>query len=169
MGQWCHRTAELDFHNRLPLFVHPTLGWTHIKGASPNPLQLARIRHMVDIYKNFVRPFHPTSRIYHHTPVVRGLDPHGWGVLELASQDRTRALVGLFRLSDPAEPEYVLRLRGVDASRRYRVTFDNTGESVVLDGFTLVKVGVPVRLETALTSELFLVEPADVERPGKGI
>jgi len=160
MGQFLHRTAELDFHNRLPLFVHPTVGWTHLLGSNPNPEQLARAKHHLDIYKNFVRPFHATSRIYHHTPVVKGLDPHGWGVLELAARDRTRAMVGLFRLSDPAEPEYLLRLRGVDIGRRYRVTFDNTGESAVLDGFTLVKVGIPIRLETALTSELLLVEPA---------
>ncbi|NLG52120.1 MAG: hypothetical protein GX552_18580, partial [Chloroflexi bacterium] len=139
----------------------PTLGWTHVLGAEPNPLQIANIRHMVDIYKNFVRPFHATSRIYHHTPVVKGFDPHGWGVLELAARDKSRAIVGLFRLSDPAEPEYLLRMRGIDLSRRYRVTFDNSGETVVLDGFTLAKQGLPIRLDSPLTSELLLVEAAD--------
>jgi len=161
MGQWLHRTAELDFHNRLPLFVHPTLGWTHVLGAKPNPLQITSCRHMTDIYKHFVRPFHATSRIYHHTPVVKGFDPQGWGVLELAARDKSRAIVGLFRLSDPAEPEYLLRMRGIDLSRRYRVTFDNSGETVALDGFTLAKQGLPIRLETPLTSELLLVEAAD--------
>jgi alpha-galactosidase len=161
MGQWLHRTAELDFHCRLPLFVHPTMGWTHLIGAKPNPLQLARVKRQVEIYKTFVRPFHATSRIYHHTPVVSGLEPRGWGVLEIAARDRGRALVGLFRLSDPAEPEYLLRLRGLDMGRRYQVTFDNSGDKVVLDGYTLVKAGVPIRLETALTSELLLVEAVE--------
>lgn len=158
MGQWGHRTAELDFQLRLLLFVHPTLGWFHLQGARPNPEQLARVRHMVDLYKNFVRPFHETSRIYHHTPVIKGFDPHGWGVLELASEDRNRAIAGVFRLSDPAEPEYLLRLRGINVGQRYRVTFDNTAETCILDGFVLSKVGIPVRLETALTSELLIVE-----------
>jgi len=159
LGQSLHRTAELDFHCRLPLLVHPSLGWTtHLLGANPNPVHLARMKHAIGIYKSFVRPFHSTSRIYHHTPVVKGFDPSGWGVLELAARDRTRAVVGLFRLSDPAADEYLLRLRGIDLSRRYRVTFDNSGETAILDGYTLVKVGVPVRLETALTSELLLVE-----------
>lgn len=158
MGQSGQRTATLDFQLRLLLFVHPTIGWLHIRGANPNPVQLARVKHMVDLYKGFVRPIHETSRIYHHTPVVKGFDPCGWGVLELAAQDRTRAIAGLFRLSDPAEPEYLLRLRGIDLSQRYRVTFDNTGESCLLDGYTLCKVGVPIRLEAALTSELLIVE-----------
>jgi alpha-galactosidase len=161
MGQWCHRTAELDFQFRLALFVHPTLAWFHLKGASPNPTQLARIRHMVEIYKSFVRPMHRTSRVYHHTPVAEGYDPHGWGVLELASRDRTRAMAGLFRLSDPAEPTYVLRLRGIDAGKSYQVTFDNSGDTCILDGYTLSRVGIAVRLESALTSELLLVERAD--------
>jgi len=161
MGQSGQRAAELDFQARLLLFVHPTIGWLHIRGARPNPLQLARVRHMVELYKQFVRPFHATSRIYHHTPVVEGFEPHGWGVIELAAQDRSRALTGLFRLGDPAEPAYLLRFRGLDLGRRYRVTFDNSGDCVELDGFTLTRVGVPVRLESALTSELLLVEAID--------
>jgi alpha-galactosidase len=113
---------------------------------------------MIELYKQFVRPFHATSRIYHHTPVVEGFEPHGWGVIELAAQDRSRVIAGLFRLSDPAEPAYLLRFRGLDVGRRYRVTFDNSGDRVELDGFTLTHTGVPVRLESALTSELLLVE-----------
>jgi alpha-galactosidase len=158
MGQSGQRAAELDFQARLLLFVHPTIGWLHIRGARPNPLQLARVRHMVELYKQFVRPFHATSRIYHHTPVVEGFEPHGWGVIELAAHDRSRALAGLFRLGDPAESTYLLRFRGLDLGRRYRVTFDNSGDCGELDGFTLTRVGVPVRLESALTSELLLVE-----------
>lgn len=96
----CFRAAELDFQTRLTLFAHPPFGYTHATGSRPNPLQLARLRHTVELYKAFVRPFHRSSRIYHRTPVVEGLDPHGWGVLELASRDRQRAVAGLFRLSD---------------------------------------------------------------------
>lgn len=158
MGQAAQRSADLDFQFRLPLFVHPTINWFYLKDATPNPTQLARIKHMVDIYKNFVRPMQRSSRIYHHTPVVTGFEPCGWGVLELASRDRTRALAGLFRLSDPAEPEYLLRLRGIDPGQRYRVTFDNTAQTCILEGFTLSQIGTPVRLETALTSELLVVE-----------
>ncbi|MHB0859304.1 MAG: GH36 C-terminal domain-containing protein, partial [Anaerolineae bacterium] len=153
--------GELDFQNRLTLFVHCTYGWPQLYGAKPNTVNMEKVKHVIALYKDFVRPFQTTGRMYHHTPEVKGYDPSGWGVLELASRDRTKAVAGLFRLSDPAEPEYVFRFRGIDIGRRYRVTFDNTGDVTELDGYTLVKVGMPIRLEAALTSELLLVEAID--------
>ena len=121
----------------------------------------ARVRHWVALYRDFVRPFMSTGRIYHHTPEVSGPDPQGWGVLELASADRARGICGLFQLSAPTEPEYLLRLRGLDVSRRYRVTWDNSGQACELDGLTLMKRGLTVRLEGALTSELLTCEALD--------
>jgi hypothetical protein len=130
-------------------------------GSAPNPLFMRRIKHWLSLYKDFVRPYIATSRIYHHTPVVSGFDPHGWGVLELASEDRTRDVCGLFQLSAPTKPDYELRLRGLDTSRRYRVTFDNSGQTNVVDGFSLTKTGITVRLEGALTSELIVLEAVE--------
>jgi hypothetical protein len=87
-----------------------------------------------------------------------GPEPKGWGVLELASADRTRGIAGIFQLSDPRKPDYLLRLRGLDVGRRYRVTWDNTGQACEVDGFTLMKQGITVSLPGALTSELLLFE-----------
>jgi alpha-galactosidase len=157
-GQDGQTAAEFDFQARLLLFLQPKFGFLYPAGAQPNPIFMQRIKHWVDLYKNFVRPFIDTSRIYHHTPEVSGLDPQGWGVLELASEDRSRAICGLFQLSAPTHPEYELRLRGLDVSRRYRVTFDNSGQSTVVDGFVLMEQGITVRLSGALTSELLVLE-----------
>ena len=157
-GQAGHTTADFDFQSRLLLFVRPTLAFFYPLGSQANPLMIERSRHWLDLYKNFVRPFMNTGRIYHHTPVVNGPEPKGWGVLELASADRRRGICGLFQLSDPSQPEYLLRLRGLDLSRRYRVTWDSSGQSCEVDGFTLMKQGLTVRLEGALTSELLLFE-----------
>ena len=79
-------------------------------------------------------------------------------MLELASADRTRAICGLFQLAAPTTPEYTVRLRGLDCARRYRVTFDNAGQSCEVDGVTLMQQGLTIRLAGALTSELLLVE-----------
>jgi len=159
MGQAGQRRGELDLQARRMLFGHPTVSaWSHLCGLPANSEQMARIRHVIDLYKRLVRPMQRTSRIYHHTPELPGFDPHGWAVLELASADRQRAIAGLFRLSDPAEPAYRLCFRGLDLSRRYAVTWDNSGDRCILDGYTLTKEGVPVRLEAALTSELLIVE-----------
>lgn len=161
MGQSGHLRADLDFQARLVLIVHPTLGWINPIGSRPNPVQLARIRHAVDLYKTFVRPFHRTSRVYHHTPTASGREPQGWGALELAAEDRSRAIAGVFRLSGPTTDTYVLRPRGLDGSRRYRLTSDNAGASTEVDGWTVATSGITIRLASALTSELLLFEAID--------
>ena len=162
-GQAGHTTAELDFQLRTILFMRPTFGGMGFQpgGAPWNPILLGRLKHAVSLYKDFVRPIMPTGRIYHHTPVMAGPDPNGWGVLELASRDRTRGMCALFQLSAPTEPEYLLRPRGLDVSKTYRVTFDNAGQSAEIAGATLATHGITVRLEGALTSELLLFEEAE--------
>ena len=155
-GQSGHTAGDYDFQSRLLLFVRPNSSFIYPLGSQPNPLVMARSRHWLGLYRNFVRPMMATGRIYHHTPMVDQPDPHGWGVLELASEDRLCGICGLFQLSAPSEPEFLLKLRGLDASRRYRVTWDNSGQSAEVDGFVLMKQGLTVRLEGALTSELLL-------------
>ena len=157
-GQSGHTAAGYAFQWRTVVFMQPKLAFLYPLGAPPNPEFMERTKHWVDLYKNFIRPFMSASRVYHHTPEVGGLDPHGWGVLEMASEDRTRAICGLFQLAAPTTAEYRLRFRGLDRARRYRVTFDNSGESVPLDGYTLMEEGVTVRLEGALTSELLICQ-----------
>jgi alpha-galactosidase len=157
-GQDGHIAGDIDFQARLLLFVRPTFGFLSPVGGTMNPVQAARIKHMLDLYKSFVRPFMAEGRIYHHTPTFDGPEPQGWGVLELASHDRTKGIAGIFQLADPQGSEYLLRLRGLDVGRRYRVTWDNSGQSCEVDGFALMKQGVPVRLEGALTSELLIFQ-----------
>lgn len=157
-GQSGHTAAELDFQWRLLLFCRPTFGFLTPMGAEWNPLVLARMKHWLALYKDFVRPIMPTSRIFHHTPVAAGPEPTGWGVLELASDDGSRAICGLFQLGSPTHLEYLLRLRGLDAARRYRVTWDNTGHACEMDGVALLSHGVTIRLDGALTSELLICE-----------
>lgn len=153
-----HTLADVDFQARLMLFGHAAVVPFSQPGSTPNPVQLERVRHTLDLHKTFVRPFAGESLVFHHTPILDGLDPKGWGVLELASAGRDRALVGLFRLASPDGMAYVLRPRGLDRSRRYRVTWDNRGEAHEVDGATLIGQGLVVQLEAALTSELILFE-----------
>jgi alpha-galactosidase len=159
-GQAGQTAADFDFQSRLLLFTEPKFGFLYPLGAESNPVLAARAKHWISLYKNFVRPFVSSSRIYHHTPVVSGLEPNGWGVLELASADRNRDICGIFQLSAPVSDEYLVRPRGLDVSKRYRVTFDNLSETTVVDGYTLVEQGIPIRLPGALTSELLVFEAA---------
>lgn len=157
-GQNSHLRADIDFQARLMLFGRPTVSiW---RGSG---LQAERVQRVVDLYKTFVRPFHRESRIYHHTPTPSASDGEhpGWGVLELTARDASRAVAALFRLDGHGEPTYLFHPRGLDVSRTYAVTFDNAGQTCVIDGFTLRAQGIPMRLEGALTSELLLFEATD--------
>lgn len=157
-GQSGYTTADYDFQYRLLLFLMPKVGFLYPLGSKPNPLLIQRTKKWVGFYKSFVRPFIDNSLIYHHTPEVNGFDPTGWGVLEMASQDHNRAICGLFQLAAPDQPEYLLKMRGLDVSKRYRVTFDNSGQIAIIDGYVLMNQGITIRLEGALTSELLIFE-----------
>lgn len=100
-GQSGYTAAQLDLQWRLPLVVRPTFRCLKPMGSDWNPLPLGRMKHWLSLYKEFICPFQSTSRIYYHAPVAAGPEPQGWGVLELASVDRTRAICGLFQLGNP--------------------------------------------------------------------
>ena len=76
----------------------------------------------------------------------------------MASEDRGRAVAGVFRLINATEDEHLLRWRGLDPSRRYRVTVEPGGLAHIADGATLMERGMTIRLDTALTSRLILCQ-----------
>lgn len=161
VGQNGHLRGDLDFQLRACMFGHLTLTGLYPAAGQGNPRHLARIRHHVQHYKSFIRPLLPTALIYHHTPVLAGKEPRGWSVLEYVADDRQRAVVGVFRLAGPGSDTYHLHLRGVAADRRYRVTYDNSGQSAIITGDDLLHQGLTLRLARPLMSELLLLESID--------
>jgi alpha-galactosidase len=159
IGQTPHVAGELDFQARLALFGRPSINTMFSPpGVGPNPMILDRIKRTVNLYKNFVRPFQSTSRIYHHTPTVTECYPKGFGALEMVAKDRSKAIAGIFNLGNTDQKEYLFRFRGLDVGKRYRVTTDGIGSTWEADGRELVYGGVMIRLEAALTSELLICE-----------
>ena len=153
-GQDGHQRADLDFQLRTCLLGHLTLTGIYPERGQGNPDLVQCVRHHVDLYKQFIRPFLSTCRIYHHTPVLKTREPQGWAVVEQVAEDQSSAVVTLFRLAGPSEDTYSLRLRGVDAGRRYRLTFDNTGHSAEISGADLLYRNLTIPLARPLTSEL---------------
>jgi alpha-galactosidase len=162
-GMGCHTRASLDFQVRHTLFGRPSTNTYNALGSAFHPDQIAFVRHsFVDIYRDFVRTFVEDSRTYHHTPECWRTQPTGVGILERASADGTKGMVGVFHLSGVGNEATVVHPRGLDMSRTYAVTFDNSGATVHVSGYELVHEGIRVRLDGALTSELILyaaVEP----------
>jgi len=155
-GMGGFRYASLDFQMRNTMLGHISMAPLKPDGVEWNTEQLDFIRHSVDVYKNFIRPFLPTAHMYHHNEAIPDAQKDGWLAMELSAADKTKEAVTIFALSKPV-PVIPIRFRGVDAGKTYRVTFDNTGTSVLYTGYELKTTGLTFRL-APLTSELLLLE-----------
>jgi hypothetical protein len=123
-----------------------------------NPEQLGFIRHSIEIYKDFIRPFLPTSLIYHHTLTEEEYRTGAPSVIEVASWERDRAAITVLTSPLQKEGTITVRPRGIDPKGSYRVTLDNSGAAASVSGFELLQRGISVYLPAALTSELILIE-----------
>jgi alpha-galactosidase len=133
------------------------------RGVSPspaefNPILRDKIRSGIDLYKRELRPILRDSVVYHHTPLTDYVNQTPWVVLEYASPDKSRAVATLFRTSGFEDPVYRFVPRGLDVSSHYKVTFQSRGETMELSGIQLLQEGIPIRLETAGTSEMLIFE-----------
>ncbi len=148
--------ASLDFNLFQLMFVRPT---SHFPRETPkNPVQLEYFERFMKLYNEFARPMLPTCKIYHHTPSQKDCEPKGIGILEAVSESRDKAMLGVFALADPKKTEETVRFKGIDASKKYKVTAVEARESFVVSGYELKYKGVSVFLRGALTAELFLAE-----------
>lgn len=157
-GMYCHTNGSLDLQVRHTIFGRPTTNNYNPAGSLPNPIQTAFVRHTLDIYKSFIRPYAGKDLIFHHTPEVAGTQPKGVCILERAAMDRTRSVIGLFHLSGVGAEETRVFPRGIDPGRDYRITFDNSGKTAHVSGYTLQNEGIRVAMDGALQSELLLLE-----------
>ena len=160
-GMGCHAYASLDFQMRNAMLGHLTLNVLSPAAADFNPEQLTFIKHSTDLYKNFIRPFLPTARMYHHIDDISGAREKGWTALELTAADRSRAAISVFTLPMSKEQRITVIPRGLDLSRRYRITLDNSGATFTADGAALASNGITLLPLTAMRSELILLETID--------
>jgi hypothetical protein len=157
-GQLAYFTGDMQLHLRNLMFTHMTIGGITPSGVTINEKQIEIIKHHVTLYKEFVRPFIADSNVYHHTPELPRKKPIGYGALELDAADGLTGILGIFQLDTPQNGEICIKLRGIDASRTYRVTFDNTEAVCTVSGYELTQKGLNIHLEGALSSELVLYE-----------
>jgi len=156
--QHAHQVADLDTHLRVTLFAVPIYVGFGSQGADRSTEYFAKARRYIGLHKGFCRPVLAGQPIvYHHTPAIGLFQPADWCVLEYVAPDRSRGYAGVFRLGNGAA-EYRLRLRGVDTGADYAVTLDNAAQFFKISGRDLALNGLPISLESALTSELIMYE-----------
>lgn len=161
-GMNSHTRGSLELTVRQTLFGRPSTNDYNAVGSEFNTEQIDFVRHTFSIYKEFIRPFAPEGKIFHHTPEVYGEQPHGDVILERAAADGSRVVLGIFRLCrqpDGTNDTAVTVIpRGIDGGKTYRVTFDNSGSTAEIAGYTLKNDGIRVLLGGVFTSELILLE-----------
>ncbi|MBI2842512.1 MAG: alpha-galactosidase [Armatimonadetes bacterium] len=119
-----------------------------------------RFVHYINLYKKFIRPVLPKSKVYCHAPVsaTTGIASGGWFAVEYASPDRKKGWATIIRLGESDSDTYVLKPKGLNPGKKYKVTFDGQGTQAVVDGLTLMQSGLPVHLQAIMSSELLLFE-----------
>jgi hypothetical protein len=153
-----HQTADADTHLRVGLFALPIFVGFGAQDADRKTEFFARTKRYIALHKGFCRPVlagHP--EVFHHTPDIGLSQAAPWCVLEYAARDRSRGYAGVFKLTHDAAP-YGLRLRGVDMAADYEVTLDNASQTFRMSGRDLAITGLPIALDSALTSELVMYE-----------
>ena len=157
-GMNCHPFGSLDLQMRNTMLTHMTLNVIAPVDTAPNPEQMAFVRHSTDIYKNFIRKFLPTARVFHHTPETEQTIKEGCMALEIASADRRQGAATVFTMPCCRQESILLIPRGLDPALTYRVTLDNSGAVFTLSGYALQNEGIRLRIGGALNSELVLFE-----------
>lgn len=157
-GMGCHEDGAFDAHMRNTMLGHMSLNVVAPSSTFANPKQMEFIKHSVNIYKDFIRPFLPESRVYHHTPDTKEARKNGNIIIEVASSDSTKAAVGVFNVSLSGEKRLNLTPKGIDVSKNYWVYFDNSRSIVEMSGVSIMQKGINVYLPSSLSSELILLE-----------
>lgn len=157
-GMECHTQGELYAHMRNTMLTHMSLNVIAPPGFEPNTLNMEFIKHSTGIYKEFIRPMLPGAKIFHHTPTEADIEKNGYCLLEIASPDCTRAVVAVFTDALYSGESIKVSPRGVDYSKIYSVTFDNSRQKFTFMGSYLLMNGIEVKISAPLSSELLIIE-----------
>lgn len=156
-GMGCHEQGSLDLHMRNTMLTHMTLNVIAPNHSEANSVQNEFVRHSVEIYKNFIRPFLPQAKIYHHTPET-GLLKDDFCVTEISSPDCRKGAIAAFTMSAAKAQGISIVPKGINIGATYKVTLDNSGASFTASGYELLTGGIPVSIPSSLSSELILYE-----------
>ena len=107
------------------------------------------------LYKSALRPLIRVADLYHVSKRPDGLH---WDGIEYYAASLGRGVLYVFRGSSLLEPTQRFRLRGLDPTASYAVTFHDAKARRVLTGRALMKSGVSVSLARPLSSELVFLE-----------
>ncbi len=157
-GMGCHEDGAFDAHMRNTMLGHMSLNVVAPAATATNPLQMEFIKHSVNLYKSFIRPFLPESKVYHHTPDTKTARNSGNVIIEVASKDGNRGSIGVFNASFSGKKQVNIKPKGLDVSKNYRIYFDNSRTNFEISGALIMQNGITANISASLSSELILYE-----------
>jgi hypothetical protein len=116
--------------------------------------------HYAKLYKEFIGPMLADCKVYHHAPVNArgGVESGDWFAMEFASPDKAKGWATVIRITNQAQDGYLLRMKGLDGAKQYRIRSDNSGKTEVLPAGRLMEEGLKIQLPADACSELLLFE-----------
>jgi len=149
--------GNVDTQMHVIIMAHPTLFGVTPTLAEAYPVMINCAKKYITIYKDFIRTFLRTAKVYHHTPVIPGADGTGWAALEYVSDDQKKAVAAVFRLVNAEESVYTMKFKGINKSKSYQVRIEPEGSEFAISGYALSREGLQIELDTALTSQLIML------------
>ena len=156
-GMGCHEYGSFDAHMRNVMLTHMSLNVVAPAATYANPIQMDFVRRSTALYKSFIRPMLPDCKVFHPTADAKEALKKGYTALEIAAPDGSRGAMALFSMIGGKALSLTTVLRGIDPSKTYRVTLDNSAASFTMPGCELLR-GIAVSIPAALSSELVLYE-----------
>ncbi|MCL2665332.1 MAG: alpha-galactosidase [Defluviitaleaceae bacterium] len=155
--------ADADIHSqfRKSMICRPIY-----RGIAPSveeltPFLLGITLKYNSLYKYFIRPLMENCLVYHHTPFQPVKEAAENTVLEYFSADKKTGLMAVFTSTPGEHFDLAVFPRGVSRSKTYLVTFDNSGERVILSGWQMINDGLAVPVGWHMGSELILFQEAN--------
>lgn len=156
-GMGCHNFGSFDLQMRNCMLGHMSLNVIAPPDAKINSEQMEFVRHSVEVYKTFIRPFLSEAKVFHHTP---DLKKDEFAILEIASPDSSKGAIAVFTLAN-VKGETAIKAKGADVSKNYKITLDNDLVYFVVSGRELKQTGIVVNIPSPMSSELVLYEEVE--------
>ena len=156
-GMGCHNFGSFDLQMRNCMLGHMSLNVIAPPDAKINSEQMEFVRHSVEVYKTFIRPFLSKAKVFHHTP---DLKKDEFAILEIASPDSSKGAIAVFTLAN-VKGETAIKAKGADVSKNYKITLDNDRVSFLVSGRELKQTGIVVNIHSPMSSELVLYEEVE--------
>lgn len=156
-GMGCHKQGELSAHMRNTMLTHMSLNVISPACLETNSEAMEFVRHSVSLYKEIIRPIIPVSVVYHHTPSLRDVEEKGFLALEIALPDKSVSVSAVFFPAGKVSGEIKYCPGGISPAEQYSVYLDNDRCEYISSGNELIRMGITIRPDSALSSELIII------------